>query len=250
MADGERLFKPFVLLFSVMAIFSIMTLSLTSQMNQSANAVNNGAPTTPDLPTFFGGFSYNLINPVAGHVITNANATDHMIYPRHSTIKFFDPDKDDDEKDLQIIRDNRDYVKGSSDMWTRYKDFISIQRTATPPPASDWNGASVSYNEIVANFDPTRNASIVHFMLSGQNDSIIVQLISNDTDLIWQNDFTVYYGWDEFRIGKTSAWSTIAMILSAKVPGLDDNIQFVVSFIWVFSYVFIAFTMIRRIAPW
>jgi hypothetical protein len=249
---GERVFRPFVILLSVMAIFSIISVMVMSQMAVSQHDVNAGQSQTNFQLEALGDYQYTFINPIAGYVITTANTSNEMTHPKDSTIVFTDPNHTEyGEKYIQIIRNNKNYDPGSSDMWTRYKDFISVQRqTDEFLKANRWNGASISFDAIAAAFDSKTNSSLVRFDLSGKNDTIVIMLSSNNSALLWANSFTMYYGWYKFRAETVDYWATIGMILTAQVPGLDSRIQFLVSFLWMFSYVFIGFTLASRVVPW
>jgi type II secretory pathway pseudopilin PulG len=248
---GERVFRPFVILLSVLAIFSIISVMVMSQMAASQRDVNAGQAQTNFQLEALGGYQYTFIDPIAGYVITTANTSNQMTHPKDSTIVFTDTNHTDyGEKYIQIIRNNKNYDPQSSDMWKRYKDFISVQRqTDEFFKANRWNGASISFDAIAAAFDWKTNSSLVRFDLSGKNDTIVLIFPSNNSALLWANNFTIYYGWYKFRAQTVDYWATISMILTAQVPGLDYRIQFLITFIWMFSYVFIAFTLASRLIP-
>lgn len=248
---AESVFRPFILLLGCMLIFSIISLTLINRMSDSSSSVNTGISQDSNV---LGLWEYHLIDPVAGIAITTAKTTNHMIHPKDSTIIFTDNNHTPvDQKYVQVIRNNVNYDPSSTDMWKMYKDFISIQRKTTPslitPLNYKWNGAAISFEYIQNAFDTKTNMSIVGFQLSGYNDTLFIKLASNNTALLWANSFTLYYGWSNVRADKIDLWSSIWMILSCQIPGLNPQIQFVVSAFWMFGEVFIAFTMASRIIP-
>ncbi len=252
MGGGEKVARPFVLLLSVMAVFSITIMSITAQMNTSASSVNDSSNPNPlDLRNILGDWSYTLIDPEGGIHISTANVTSHMHDPRDSHIIFTDADHNDDKKYLQIIRNNENFDRNSSNMWERYKDFISVQRHRDPYYGDDWGGASISYDQIVANYEWKTNTSKISFRLSGSqaNDTLFVVLSHNDTTEIWNNNYTLYYGWSVLRAGSIDFWGVIGMVLTAQVPGLEPHVQLLIDAIWIISLIFIGFTMATRISP-
>ena len=247
---AESVFRPFILLLGCMLIFSIVSLTLINRMSGSANDVNSGIRQDDNI---LGLWEYHLIDPEAGYVITNANTTTLMTHPLDSQIVFTDADHDNDKKYIQVIRNNVNYDPSSSDMWKMYKDFVSVQRKTDSALwtaiGSKWQGAAISFNHIVNNFDADSNMSTVGFQISGYNDTLFIKLATNNTALLWSNSFTLYYGWSNVRADKIDLWGSIWMILSCQIPGLNPQIQFAVSAFWMFGEVFIAFTMASRIIP-
>ena len=253
MSDGEQLFKPFVLLLSTMAIFAIVTLMLVQQMQISAENVNAGSAQKDNILNVVGGYEYTLIDPKTGHTVTPANVTSAMVHPKDSKMVFTDANHSNDKKYVQVIRNNSIYDPSSSNIWAKYKDFIAIQRESGAEVFrwhNKWNGAVIPFSQIVSNFDKESNTSIVSFDISSGNDTIFVHFPSNTTTPLWNNNVTVYYGWSLLREQRIDYWQVVRMITTAEIPGLSPRIQFLVTFTWMFSYIFIGFTMIRRIAPW
>ena len=253
MADGEQIFKPFVIMISIMSIFSVISISVIAQMNASITQINEGPDAISPLAALLGTWDYTLIDPVAGYRASTVNTTTYMHHPLTAHYVFTDADHDDDKKYIQIVRNNRDYNPTSTDMWKMYQDFISVQRpvrTGSVIWSREWNGAAISFQKIMNNFDSKTNVSTVAFDLSGKNDTMFFVFPANNTLSLWTNNYTMYYGWSNLRHEANDAWATVSMVLTAQVPGLDDRIQFVVTAVWATSLLFLGFTMLRRLLPW
>jgi len=252
---GESIFRPFVLLLGVMALFATISATMIQQMTGSAQSVNNGLDKDSFMSDIAGYMTYNIIDPVWGYNITSAFTSDEMVHPLDATIVYTDntAGHDGDKKYIQIIRDNVNYDPNSGDIWKKYKDFISVQRETGAALmgsfSSKWNGAVVSFDSIISHYDWKTNTSMVGFDMSGWNDTLFISLAYNNTALIWANSFTLYYGWSTLRSGHVDFWGTIGMILTAQVPGLDDRVQFVLTGFWAISLIFMGFVMVSRIVP-
>jgi len=250
---GESVFRPFMLMLGVMALFGTVSVTLIQAMTGSVNSINNGIDRDSYLSGIIGDTSYTIIDPVTGYNITTALTKDHMVHPKDATVIFTDTDHSNDKKYVQIIRNNVNYDPTSNDIWKKYNDFISIQRETdavlSGTFSSKWNGAVVSYESIVNNFDWRTNTSVVGFDMSGWNDTLFIHLAWNNTALIWSDHYELFYGWSSLRTGSANLWGTIGMILTAQIPGLDDRIQFVLTSFWLVSLIFVGYVMISRIIP-
>jgi len=246
---AENIAKPFILLIGTMLLFAFIAAILTQAMNNSAQSVNNGIVGDIEI---LGLYEYTLISPQTGYDITTGSTHDHMIYPKDTPLIFTDENHSNDKKYIQIIRNNLNYDPASSDMWKKYKDFISVQRE-TPElyvgTTSKWRGAAISFDSIIANLDPITNWSIISFDFSKTNDTLFVKLASNNTALLWSNSFTLFYGWTTLREDRIDFWATIGMVLTGQVPGLNPKIQFIISSFWVLGYIFMGYTLVTRIVP-
>lgn len=245
---AENVFRAFILLLGCMVIFSAISLVLINHMAESANSINSGY--TQDM-NVLGLWEYTLIDPDTGYYVGTANTSNTMVHPLDAPFQFTDGDHDDEVKYLQVIRDNANFDPSSSDMWKKYKDFISVQRKVSKTVffGSHWNGAAISFDYIANKFDTNTNMSVVGFQLSGMNDTLFLNFTSNSTSLLWTNHFTLFYGWAKIRQDRIDFWGTIGMILACQIPGLDPKIQFIVSAFWIFGEVFVGFTMASRIMP-
>ena len=246
---AENIIKPFILLLGTMLLFAFIASILTQAMNNSAQNVNNGILGTTDI---LGLYEYTLIDPQAGYAISSSVVKDHMIHPKDTTLIYTDTNHSDDKKYVQIIRNNVNYDPSSTDMWKKYKDFISVQRETgefIPHTTSKWRGAAIPFDAIVSHFDSNTNISIIPFDFSSTNDTLFVKLATNNTALIWSNSFTLFYGWSKLRQDRIDFWGTIGMVLTAEVPGLNPKIQFLLSSFWILGYIFMGYTLVTRIVP-
>ena len=246
---GESVFRPFMLMLGVMALFGTISVTLIQAMTGSAQNINGGIDKDNYLSEIIGSTSYTLIDPDTGYSITTAMTKDHMVHPKDATIVFTDADHSNDKKYVQIIRNNANFDANSTDIWKKYKDFITVQRETGALWSAKWNGAVVSFESIVSHFDWKTNTSVVGFEMSGWNDTLFIHLAVNNTALIWNNAFTLYYGWSTLRAGKVDLWGTIGMILTAQIPGLNDRVQFILTSFWLVSLIFVGYVMISRIIP-
>ena len=247
---AEAIFSAFVLLLSVMAIFSVVSITFLDQMESSAERVNRGMDEGSPSMLDVSGYAYTLITPLAGYEVTTDNVTDEMVYPYDAPFVFTDTDHANDQKHVQVIRDNVNYRADSTDMWNKYDDFISVQRKVkTTSLTHDWNGAAISFETIVAHFDPNTNCSTILFDISEDNDTLFVLFDDNTTADLWTDNYTIYYGYSNMRPNKANLWNTVTMVATAQVPGLDWRIQFIVDAVWIFCLIFVGFTMMSRIIP-
>jgi len=242
--------RPFVLLLSTMAIFSILVIMLMQQMNVSIIGINQGQMTENPLEELLGSLHYTYIDPVAGYSVSTADTTDRMVHPTDAPFVFTDANHSNDKKYIQIIRNNHANPRDHN-TWSEFKDFISVQRQTGDVIGwgTKWQGTAISLQDVVANFHWQTNTSIISFGFGGSNDTLFIHLAANDTSLIWSNNYTMYYGWYSLRQGSNDLWGTIRMVLLMQIPGIDPIIQFVISTFWIFSLLFIGFTMITRIIP-
>jgi len=245
---GEKLFKPFILLLSIISIFAIVTLALVTNLEMSAESVNTGS-NQENLLFAIQAYDYVLYDPEVGIEVTPANVRDYMEYPKDADFIFTDGD---DKKYVQIIRDNAAFEPTSDNMWEKYPNFISIQRQSGADIFrwhDKWNDAVIPFDAIIANFDRDTNTSIIQFDMSRNNDTVFVLFDDNTTGGLWTDNYTIYYGNSLLRDSKVDFWGTIRMITTAEVPGLNPRIQFFITFFWMFSYIFIGFTLASRIIP-
>ena len=249
---GETVFKPFVIIFTVILLMTTMMMMLQhmaiaatqiDQPMQNENAV--------------GDYDTILITPNTGYVVTTAKTVNEMEHPTKANFIFTDNGSagglTGDNKYVQVVRNNKNYDPSSTDMWKKYNDFVSIQRktgiSPLTPLSSTWNGAAIPLSAFVSAFDPKTNTSKVGFELSGNNDTIFLHLASNDTGLIWVNSYTMYYGWSMLREGKVNFWGTIGLLMTAKMPGMNPVLSLFISGMFWAVICFMIFTMVSRIIP-
>lgn len=242
---GETIFKPFVLLFTIIALM-VMVVVMVQHTQISATNVLSGV----DLQNAMGEMNYTLIDPQGGIVISSAKASDHMVYPKDAPIVFTDngPDGHADKKYVQIIIGNQNYKFGSDNMWEKYPSFISVQRQ-THGFDSKWNGAAIPIQAFIDDFDYDTNQTLQSFYLSSMNDTVFLHLMDNNTARIWNSNYTMYYGWATYRTGHINFWSTISLLYTAHIPGMNPTISMFVAVMFWAVTLFMLFTMISRIVP-
>ena len=243
---GESVFKPFVLLFTMIALMvSVIVMVQHTQISATAVASDK------DLQNMMGEMDYTLIDPVTGILVNAGMATSTMVHPEDAPIEFTDnsPDGHADVKHIQIIIGNQNYKFGSDNIWEKYPSFISIQRRTTGGIDHKWYGAAIPIQGIIENFDYETNQSIMYFHISGKNDTMIFELADNNTARFWGSDYTMFYGWSTFRTEGVDFWETIQLIYTAKLPGMDGTLSFFIAGMFWAVTLFMLFTMISRIVP-
>ena len=249
---GESVFKPFVIIFVVIILMTSIVMML-QHMATSASQLDQPMDTTRAV----GDYQDHLINPTSGLIVYNALVVNKMEHPYQANFIFTDNGSGGgltgDIKYVQVVRNNVNFDPTSTDMWKKYRDFISVQRKTTTfiltPLSVTWNGAVIPFSALVNNFDDKTNTSIVRYQLSGNNDTLYIKCANNNTGLIWMNQFTIYYGWSVLRQGKVDFWSTIGMVMTAKIPGMNPILSFFISGMFWAVTCFMIFTMVSRIIP-
>jgi hypothetical protein len=236
-----------------MGIFSITTATLLQNMSSSITNINQGESEENGPAELLGVVDYTLIEPMTGYAITNALVKNHMVHPKDAAIVFNDTTHYNDHKYIQIIRNNSGWNPRETNpgTWQKYKNFISVQRQSGDMIGwgTKWQGTAISYESIVSHFDWKTNTSVITFGIGGRNDTIFVHLATNDTSLIWANNYTIYYAFYTLRGGTVDMWGTIRTVVLMQIPGLDPTLQILISGLWTFSMIFIGFTLITRLIP-
>jgi hypothetical protein len=242
---GEAVMTSFILIVTFVVLIAWVVGSLLNQMSSSAEMINQ----SDRIEEVFGAYNYTLIDPDTGYSVTSGDVSDEMVYPTEAPFIF--TDDGGDAKYVQVIRDNVNYDPGSTDVWTRYSDFISVQRNKGTPGevGSKWLGASIPFTSFAADYDNRTNVSSIGFMLGNMNDTLFIETGSGFLANLWANNFTLYYGWSFFRTENIDFWGAIGTVMFAKIPGVDPIVDFIIKAFMYSTIIFLVFTMVTRIIP-
>ena len=248
---AESILKPFILI--VVMVFCMgFVLTGVSRMGLSAEGINNPQITNPYFDS-----NWTLISPLSGYDVDDGDEINEICKPEHEDPFIFTDDEDDDDKYVHIVRDNVRYVEGSTDIWSKYEDFIAVRRNTVEPGSvrGDWYNAAIPLSAFADwhNWDNVTNVTHVEFKLGKSTDCIFL-CTTNSTGYdieagVWSNEYEIYYGWSNWRVEEVELSEAIAMAMWADIPGTNDYVDYLVHGVFAATMIFVAFTMITRIIP-
>jgi len=251
-SSGESVMRPFVLIFALIVIFAL-TVAGIGRMAYSAELQDRemsyiGEEFPLDL------WNYSLIEPDVGIDIDPERVINQICHPTENDPYIFIDNTTDDKKYIHIIRNNSDYEAGSSEIWKMYKDFIAIRReTDKWVVGPKWNDGIVPYTTIANNYDNVTNVSMVDFRLSGRSDTLFINTTNTSDEGfligLWGNNYTLYYGWNNWRLDDINFWDAISLVMFDSLPGVHPIVDFLIKALIYGTIVFVIFTMVTRTIP-
>ena len=251
--QGESVMAPFVLVVVFILILGFMINGLMRII--VAGEAGDIDMSEKEVP--FGLYDFIFIAPLDGLLVDDDTVIDYVPYPTHEDpLIFTDEVADPDElKYVHIIRDNENYKPGSTDMWEMYQDFVAVRRDPHNlfKFADQWENAAIPFSAFADNYDNETMVSIVTFQLGNSQDSLFIDTTDTTPEGfligLWSNDFTVTYGWSQFRLEEVDFWSAIAIVLYDELPGVTPVVNWIFhAFVWS-SVIFVVFTMATRMTP-
>ena len=201
----------------------------------------------PDLNQL-GIWDLSLFDPQAGYQVDNTTVLDY--WPEGETGGLtFGEGGDPTDKRVYIVRDSQDYDSDSEKVWKKYTDYIGVKRKSAGTITGKWYRFSTPLTTFINGFDPATNTSEVSFYMSGTNDSIVLELVDNNTERISWNNYTIYLGKSIFQEGKVGLWNSIKMVMWGEIPGFDPMMNMALKILLNFTLVFVLFVMISRVIP-
>ena len=201
--------------------------------------------------------NWTIIDPTSGYLVETADVINQVGYPTYDDPFIFTDAEDNDDKYVHVVRNNVNYEEGSTDIYTKYLDFIVIRRNSVDPGdvGGKWFNAVVPLTEFAKeeNWDNSTNKTTVQFSLGKSLDALfMVTTNTTGTDIaagIWADDYELFYGWSNWRVEDVGLSEAIAMAMYAQIPGVHWLVNYIVHSIVFATIIFVAFTMITRIIP-
>jgi len=249
--SAESVMKPFVLIFAFIVVLSFVIagigrMAISADMTE-ADYYGSESPFDP--------FNYTTIWPEGGLNVTPGASyiLDEICHPEDNDPLMFKDEDEDDWKYIHIVRNNIQYVEGSTNIWEMYHDYIAIRRKVDKIGGYEWNNGIVPYSVIEDNYDNKTNVSIVDFRISGKWDSLFINTTNTSDEGfivgLWGDNYSICYGWNTWRADDIDMWDAISIILIGEIPGVNPVLNFILHAFVYAVILFVAFTMITRIIP-
>jgi len=239
--SGEKVFQPFMTIM-IFVIVGAFMLAMCSQFFKSGEAVSNEAD---DNQSILGMWNYTFYEPLDGYEVDNSTVLDHWPDGETGGLTFGDDD-DPNDKRIYIVRDSEDYKQGSDKVWKKFPDYIGIKRKADDVLGGKVYRWAAPLEKFVANFDKETNVSQVDFSMSGHNYTIFLELVDNNTDRIWWNNYTIRLAATVFQ-DDLSVWAAIGLIMTADLPGCNEYINILLACVVDFAMIFVVINLVLRI---
>ena len=262
--SAESVMYPFIMIIAFVAMMAIVITGVTQYIvagDASADAYFNiNSPYGLDEYTAIEADEtddrfFTSWDGIEGYNVTDDDVLNYVPYPTDSDpFKFWHVDEPEDIKYVHIIRDNQDYDPGSADLWTKYRDFIAVRRDTGSVLTSRWNNAAIPFSELTSNYEEGEvNASVTDFMLSKSQDTLFLRSeingSANFTTALYDNDFSLHYGWAEFRLEEIDFWNAISMLFYNDIPDVDPMVNNMIHVFTIAVVTFVVFTMAVRMTP-